>query len=316
MLSNYLCSKMCERMHAQDSTLAVLRYERDFADDSPDQSECPIRITEFSDAESVEIWQATENLTDVGESGDVRWHRTNNLQFLSISVPLAKSDEYEHITYTAYLHLLEFIKASPLPNLIRFWNYLPFINHGQGEGENYKQFCKGRLSAFSECELTDLKFPAASAVGHYAEGLTICALSTQSTTQHHTNPRQVDAYKYPRQYGSSSPSFARATTVTVGDQELCFISGTASILGHSSVHQGNLQLQIYTTSDNILYLIEEAGFTLSSIRTMRVYLRNPSDYTECKKLVSELFPDANLIFTHADICRSDLLVEIECFCAA
>jgi len=181
---------------------------------------------------------------------------------------------------------------------------------------NYKRFCTGRLNAFRKFRLDDLQFPAASAVGHYVEGITVFALTAAQQPEHHANPRQVDAFKYPRQYGISSPSFARATTINIDQQRLCFISGTASILGHSTVHKDDLRLQLYTTNDNILYLLKETDFKRESIQTLRVYLRDPADYQQCKNIVTELYPNTHMIFTHADICREDLLVEIECFCVA
>jgi len=165
-------------------------------------------------------------------------------------------------------------------------------------------------------DFIDLQYPAASAVGHYRDGITVYALTAASSPKHHANPRQTDAFKYPRQYGPNSPSFARATTVSVADSQLCFISGTASILGHSSVHRGDLALQLYTTSDNILYLFKETGFKRNSIKALRVYLRHQKDLTQSKSIINELFPNTPAIFLHADICREDLLAEIECFCVS
>jgi len=203
---------------------------------------------------------------------------------------------------------------------VRFWNYVPHINVGAGDQENYKTFCAGRLAAFRDFELDEAEFPAASAVGHYRDGITVYALTSAHTPRHHANPRQVDAFRYPRQYGASSPSFARATTLTIENaatpQRLCFISGTASILGHSSVHHNDLRLQLYTTNDNILYLLKETGFKRSQIQTLRVYVRQAQDHLECKRIIEELYPNTPAIYIHADICRSELLVELECFCVA
>ena len=233
---------------------------------------------------------------------------------MAYSAPLSLDDDFEQVTETAYNELLSFIEASPHVNLVRFWNYIPHINHGAGDGENYKRFCTGRLRAFTAHNMQDEQFPAASAVGHYLDGITVYALTSSEQPVYHANPRQVDAFNYPRQYGPSSPSFARACTIELADQRLCFISGTASILGHDTVHKDDLRLQLYTTNDNILYLLQETGFDANSIQTLRVYLRHPNDYQECRTIVEELFPNTTAIYTHADICRSDLLVEIECFC--
>jgi chorismate lyase/3-hydroxybenzoate synthase len=224
--------------------------------------------------------------------------------------------DFEEAAFTAYDELLTVLTTSPLATPIRFWNYVPAINKGEGDKENYKRFCSGRLAAFTKHGIEDADFPAASAVGHHQSGLTLCSLSANAQTQHHANPRQVDAFEYPRQYGPASPSFARATTLTIGTTRLCFISGTASILGHSSVHQGDLRLQLHTTNDNILYLLEETGFHADHIQTARIYLRHRSDLDECKEIIERSYPQIELVFAEADICRRDLLVEIECFCVA
>lgn len=263
-----------------------------------------------------EIWTLEGEAVEAGQDSHCIWRRSNSLQICGYSDDETSGDNLEEASYRAYQSLLGFIAESPHPELVRFWNYVPNINHGAGDAENYKRFCTGRLQAFTEGKYSDLQFPAASAVGHYGQGLTVTALTAASSAKHHANPRQIDAFKYPREYGPSSPSFARATTLGLNDHRFCFISGTASILGHSSVHRGDLKLQLYTTNDNILYLLKETGFKRNHIQTLRVYLRHQSDLAECQQIVTELFPETPAIYLHADICRSDLLVEIECFCVA
>jgi chorismate lyase / 3-hydroxybenzoate synthase len=49
-------------------------------------------------------------------------------------------------------------------------------------------------------------------------------------------------------YGAPPPSFARAAHVgSDGGRGDLFISGTASIVGHRTVHRGNVELQTRTT---------------------------------------------------------------------
>ena len=314
MLHNFHSTLPVEQLLSQNGTLALLSYENTTTGSLGSAATPSIRLSEISGQEYLEVWKLSEEIVAHGAENNCTWRRSDNFQFITVTASLSAQDDFEKISYAVYTQILNFIEQSTHEGLLRFWNYIPHINHGDGDKENYKRFCNGRLSAFTEHKLLDQQFPAASAVGHYTDGITICALTTTATPRHHANPRQVDAFKYPRQYGRSSPSFARATTAKIGDKRLCFISGTASILGHDSVHRGDLRLQLYTTSDNILYLLKETGFTRDSIGTLRVYLRNRSDYEECKRIVEELYPNTLAIFTHADICRSDLLVEIECFC--
>jgi len=320
MLQNFISSGCPKEALAEDNTFAVMRL-----DGQCSLSEAVSDVTQSIRVQLLgkdsllgahEVWQVENERVESGVTDDCIWRRSNSLQIAGYSDELASDGNIEEAAYKAYQSLLEFIRQSPHPELVRFWNYVPNINHGAGDSENYKRFCTGRLQAFSECDFHDLQFPAASAVGHYGKGLTVTALTASAPADHHANPRQVDAFKYPRQYGPSSPSFARATTVDLTESRMCFISGTASILGHSSVHRGDLKLQLYTTNDNILYLLKETGFEREQIRTLRVYLRSRSDVRECERIVSQLYPNTKAIYLHADICRSDLLVEIECFCVA
>lgn len=310
MLRNFLSNQPVSQLLQEPDTLAVLGFAG-LGDDAIHS----MQIGPLPASNAVEVWKV-DGRVEQGKHRNCRWRRSDDLQFTSIVVPLGENDDYETAAENAYQEILSTINDSPLATPIRFWNYIPAINLGDGDLENYKQFCSGRLAAFTANAIQDSDFPAASAVGHHQSGLIVCALSGQTNATHHANPRQVDAFDYPREYGPASPSFARATTVQTDTQRLCFISGTASILGHNTVHQGDLRLQLYTTNDNILYLLEETGFEPSQIQTLRIYLRDRKQFNECREIVARSYPGAELIFSEADICRRELLVEIECFCVA
>jgi chorismate lyase/3-hydroxybenzoate synthase len=320
MLHNFISIKSADDLLLEPNTLAVLDFKNTKSispDSSHQNSQEPESHTLNSSRIHSEVWKVEDsNAVENGTLENGIWRQSDTMQFVQIDVSLKQSDDYGAVTHSVYIELLNFIQQSPYTNLVRLWNHIPLINQGAGDQENYKLFCSGRLRAFQDCSLEKVQFPAASAVGHSRENITVSALTTSAKPSHHTNPRQVDAFDYPREYGPSSPSFARATTLETTNQKLCFISGTASILGHSSVHQDDLKLQIFTTNDNILYLLKETGFNLSSINTLRVYLRHWHDYEQCKSIVEELYPRAKVIYTQADICRSELLVEIECFCGS
>src|SRR5690606_9951218 len=125
---------------------------------------------------------------------------------------------------------------------------------------------------------------------------------------HHENPRQDPAYRYPRQYGPCSPSFARATGITLSQQRRIFISGTASILGHDTTAAGDLTQQIAVTLENIRYLLDSIPGSIQVLEAIRVYLRHPQDYPAARTLLLQHFPAEVLNFLHADICRDNLLV--------
>ena len=197
---------------------------------------------------------------------------------------------------------------------IRFWNYLPAIN-GVADGmERYRRFNIGRHEVFRD-RLTLPIPPAATAVGSRGgEGL-IYFLAGPEAALPIENPRQVSAYDYPPVYGPRSPRFSRASIL--GRTRL-FVSGTASIVGHESLHPGDPTVQITEALRNVEALVAEArrkGLPETGRRwSLKIYLREPWHLAVVRPLVEAEFPGAAILYLQADICRSELLVEIEAFC--
>jgi len=97
-----------------------------------------------------------------------------------------------------------------------------------------------------------------------------------------------------------------------------FISGTASIVGHETIHRGDVVAQTRETMINIGALLDEANrvvgaarYSLEGLR-LKVYVRNPSDLAAIEATLSQLLISAaDIVYLQADVCREDLLVEIE-----
>jgi enamine deaminase RidA (YjgF/YER057c/UK114 family) len=94
------------------------------------------------------------------------------------------------------------------------------------------------------------------------------------------NPRQVSAYNYPADYGPRSPTFSRGALGYLPGQEILFISGTASIVGHQTVHPGDVAGQCRECIANIAAVLGEANrqrrsapFALDEL-VYRVYVRD------------------------------------------
>ena len=73
------------------------------------------------------------------------------------------------------------------------------------------------------------------------------------------NPRQVAAYRYPRQYGPQSPTFARAMLPPAGSDMPLLLSGTASVVGHETRHPGDVLAQLDETFANLDSLLDIAS---------------------------------------------------------
>jgi enamine deaminase RidA (YjgF/YER057c/UK114 family) len=131
------------------------------------------------------------------------------------------------------------------------------------------------------------------------------------------NPRQVSAYNYPADYGPRSPTFSRGTLAYLPGQELLFISGTASIVGHQTVSPGDAAGQCRESMVNIAAVVGEANrlcrsgqFALNEL-SYRVYVRQAADFRVIRETLAPLIGDAEVVYVQADICRHDLLLEIE-----
>ncbi|MGH8318349.1 MAG: hypothetical protein ACREUL_10265 [Steroidobacteraceae bacterium] len=278
--------------------------------------------------EVLELWRGGER-AQAGSHGRVRYARSGELFFGSVSVHetevAAPPESRPHTplgiaTELAYREIYATLSAAGDPQLVRIWNYIPEINLDTHGLERYRQFNTARHEASLACGRTVTgSVPAASALGG-APGspLTIYFLASQRAPTFIENPRQVSAYRYPAQYGPRSPSFSRATVLGEGEAATLFISGTASIVGHRTLHPGDPAAQTRETLVNIEALLEEAGRRAGTgtlrLETLafKVYVRDPGELPVIRaELEAAVGRDAALLYLKADICREDLAVEIE-----
>jgi chorismate lyase/3-hydroxybenzoate synthase len=219
------------------------------------------------------------------------------------------------LTQRIYIHLLGRCREDGFDHLVRIWQFVPGMNSavpGSG-GDGYRAFCSGRARALAALALAADGLPAASAMGAPPDApLLVIALASRHPVRHLENPRQVSAYRYPPEYAGVSPAFARATLL--GDRLL--ISGTAAIVGHESQHVGDVGRQARCTVDNICVLLEHACAQANARRAVdlqaRVYLRNPADLARVRAQVEATLPGlAGVLYLQAQVCRAELLVEIE-----
>lgn len=227
------------------------------------------------------------------------WPAAEDVIFGSVAVDEAKP--LEELTHEVYARLIADVRAAGHPYFLRMWNHVGSLNEHERGFERYQLFCAGRHDAFVEAGYHhDVDLPAASAVGMRGRGLAVQYLASREPGVQIENPRQVSAYHYPRQYGPKSPSFSRATIW----RDTVFVSGTSSVVGHESAHIGDVLAQLEETLRNIETLVP-----LEQIVAAKTYVRHPRDYDVIAKRLESVF-QTNL-FLEADICRAELLLEIE-----
>ncbi|AVP99781.1 pteridine-dependent deoxygenase [Ahniella affigens] len=248
------------------------------------------------------------------QDGALRFADDGRFLFGVIEIDEGEAGSIERAAEIAYQRIIDFMAKRPGSQILRYWNYFSRINEGQGDAERYRHFCTGRASGLGDFRVEQL--PAATAIGRQDDTpcLQVYWLAASAAGRHIENPRQVSAYRYPRCYGPTSPSFSRAHLLSQGP---LLISGTASVVGHESHHVGDLDAQFHETLSNLNSLIQNARrfhdrlpvrFGAQSV--LKVYLRHREHLDRVTRLMSAL-PNTPWIIVGGDICRADLLIEID-----
>jgi chorismate lyase/3-hydroxybenzoate synthase len=277
-----------------------------------------IPLIALDNANLVEHW--TGAFTRVATDDDmVQIYTNDHYLFAAAPIALVNSDTLEHATQVAYSEIFTLIKAQGYPHLIRTWNFFPDI-YAQNNGDNnYKLFCSGRTQAYSQSGPAASPYPAATVIGCQQPGLYIYYIASKHAGIGIENSKQVSAFEYPSTYSADPPLFSRALLHKTEQQDILFISGTASITGHQTQHMGNVEKQLALCISNIEHLLLTASEDHQFVRTsfsacdqIKVYLKDASHLAMVKLLLQDYVQlGANIHYLHGDMCRDDLLVEIE-----
>jgi chorismate lyase/3-hydroxybenzoate synthase len=276
-----------------------------------------------------EVWRVAEPETQLlsGAVGArVNYRFSDALLFGSLTIAErdieahSEAGALQRATEIAYQEIFEVLNETEHRHLIRVWNYLPEINAQAGGDERYRHFNSARQMAFRKSGRATMgTVPAACALGSPAGSpLSVYFLAARRPPKMIENPRQTSAYHYPPKFGRHSPIFSRACLWGEPGGGRLFVSGTASIVGHETIHRGDVVAQTRETMVNIAALLEEANRIVGSDRyalnglMLKVYVRTPSDLPAIAATLSGLLNTAaSIVYLQADVCREDLLVEIE-----
>lgn len=264
----------------------------------------------------VEAWLSDEPVVREDADGIVT---ARNDDVLFGCVEIEREASLDTAAYRAYSLLFDFIDTRGYGHLLRVWNYFPGINSDADGLERYRRFCRGRHDAFvAKGRVVANDAPAACALGSRSGPLIVYFLASREAGRRVENPRQVSAYHYPERYGPRSPTFSRAMLTPTRRDGLLFISGTAGIVGHETRHVGNAPEQARETVANLLAVIEEArgaglryGASGGALMA-RAYLRRPEFLPIVRDALAQAFgAGTHVHYLQADICRADLLLEVE-----
>jgi len=193
-------------------------------------------------------------------------------------------------------------------NVARTWLYMDKIL------EWYDPFNRARDAFFRSRNVYDKLVPASTGIGSAnlcGAAITACAIAVKPkdgrlTVQAIPSPLQCAAL----QYGSS---FSRAVEIGTPEYRTLLVSGTASIEpGGATVFVDDVEKQIQLTMDVIGAILTSRGMDWSDATRAVMYLKKP-EYMEPWQawLQANGLTAMPLINVEADVCRDDLLVELE-----
>ena len=221
-------------------------------------------------------------------------------------------------------------------DIVRQWNFIPNIIK-QEETENgiiqyYQEFNDVRSAYYGKCSF-DNGYPAATGIGTKCGAVTLDVIAFKPTTKAHIYPVkntfQIDAHKYAEyvlvgdkvdECTITTPKFERSKIVTNSNTSVNFISGTAAIKGQDTISNRNFDFQTQVTIENILNLVSEentvandipATATTPNVLMAKAYIIDINNYNDVINQYNKQLPETKCLFVIADICRDDLVVEIE-----
>jgi enamine deaminase RidA (YjgF/YER057c/UK114 family) len=194
-------------------------------------------------------------------------------------------------------------------SVVRTWIYLRRIL------EWYGDFNRVRTAFFTAQGVgmdPERSFPASTGIQGNAAGeecrMDLLAVEGSGAVMApvHTSSRQGRSFDY----GSA---FSRAMRLRIGGLDTVLVSGTASIdTAGNTLHHDNPEAQIRETLDCIFALLDIQGGKPEDIVQATLFCKDP-DFLAVYRRVMEREPAAAhpAVPVLADICRPDLLVEIE-----
>lgn len=308
-----LAADSLSALRQDERLLAAFAFNGATAIDGWDARLVHVGLRALGAADRIEVWRSSGPVV-CGRHGRIRYAEDGQVLFGHLLATEVDETALADTVRDAYADILRFVRATAYPHLCRCWNFLPAINRIDGQLERYRALCIGRHNAMSDQPDFEAELPAASAIGTQAPGLLLSFIAGRIKPVQVENPRQVSAFRYPPKHGPRSPSFSRAAWMDWRGSPQLYLSGTASIVGHETTHADDPPGQIQETLRNIEATLANApagGSVRDRDASLRVYIRHAEHYEAVRRAVGSRWPGASVTYLQGDICRSDLLLEIE-----
>ena len=260
---------------------------------------------------------------------DLQWGKSIWVEGLSAD---CISEQYTYQGLNIFSKLTELLHSEGFEphQIVRQWNYIGNIVDFENGNQHYQLFNNARTKFYEQDNFV-YGFPAATGISISTKCLLVSLIAVKPSSETRIipidNTLQIPAYKYSdsvlvdgkTEHLKSSPKFERAKVLISNKQCTIFVSGTAAIRNEKSSHIDNVSLQTIETIANINYLISSGnlknnGWQVKSeakLTSIRVYVKNKNDFEIVKLEVEKAWPAIQSIYLEAEVCRPELLVEIE-----
>jgi len=195
-----------------------------------------------------------------------------------------------------------------LADTVRTWFFLENILSW------YDDFNRARTKIYSGVKFRTGSLPASTGVGArnpagaalILSALAFQPIENQARAEEVASPLQCPAPAY----GSA---FSRAMEISTSAGRRLHISGTASIApGGKTLWAGEVRKQVELTMDVVEALLRGRGFTLADLTRVTAYFRHAGDAgVFAEWLVENQLTQMPVISAQCDVCRDDLLFELE-----
>ena len=310
LLTDYLKTEEAEHRH--------LQYAKVFLSDAQNQYQQLVESDLYQNHLSAKAVTVVEQPPLDGSKISVLTKTTDGSDdFVFQSLRLTEDeavglDSYQQ-TMLLFGKYLDSIKDSGLTmntNLVRTWIYVAGID------VNYAGVVRARNDIFDRYGLTaDTHYVASTGIGgHTAVRHALVAIDFLTLpTIAENDKKYLEAFDHLNPTHEYGVAFERGTRISHGGENLCLISGTASIDSRGRVvHVGDVGLQTRRLLENIDALLSDGGASLGNVNYFVIYLRDPSDYNLVDGYMKTRFPDKPFIIVTAKVCRPEWLIEMEC----
>ncbi len=210
-----------------------------------------------------------------------------------------------------------------ISDIYRQWNYIEDITIKNEGSQNYQEFNDARSIFYAKANWCN-GYPAATGIGTGRGGIMIelyAIKGTPAVNKPIDNPMQIAAHNYSQNVlegvvveelqERTTPKFERARILG----NTIYISGTAAIKGEESITSNDTVCQAETTMEVMNNLISKSNIPVpnngATYDLLRIYVKHEACIPAVKEYMNAHYPSVPKHYLVSDVCRPELLIEIE-----